>query len=409
MFGRVYSFHKFFSGGVGFGNHLHLPRMKVYLDNAATTPIAKEVLDEMLPYLTEFFGNPSSIHAYGRKTKAAVEKARKVVAKYLNASTAEVFFTGSGTESSNMIIKGAVHHCDVKRIISSKIEHHCVLHSVECMAREGVKVEYVKLDSQGHVDLVDLEHLLYSSQEKTLVSLMHANNEIGTLLHLDKVSEICNNYGALFHSDTVQTIGYVPFDVQKTKIHFLSGSSHKFHGPKGVGFVYINSGVTMQPFIDGGSQERNMRAGTENVYGIVGLGKALDLAVEHMSENKNYISGLKNYMLEKLRSEITGVEFNGDLSASGSNYKVLSVSLPPTEKSELALFNLDIAGIAASGGSACSSGSEKGSHVLEAIAADPNRKSIRFSFSKYNTKEEIDYTVEVLKRMFALANAVQKE
>ena len=383
--------------------------MKVYLDNAATTPIAKEVLDEMLPYLTDFFGNPSSIHAYGRKAKAAVEKARKVVAKYLNASTSEVFFTGSGTESSNMIIKGVVRDCGVKRIISSKIEHHCVLHSVESMSREGVKVEYVKLDSKGHVDLVDLENLLFSSSEKTLVSLMHANNEIGTLLHLEQVSEICKKYGALFHSDTVQTIGYVPFDVQRTKIHFLSGSSHKFHGPKGVGFVYINSEVTLHPFLDGGSQERNMRAGTENVYGIVGLGRALELAVEHMGDNKNYISGLKSYMHGKLSSAIPDVEFNGDLSESGSNYKVLSVSLPPTEKSELTLFNLDIAGIAASGGSACSSGSEKGSHVLEAIAADPKRKSIRFSFSKYNTKEEIDYTVEVLKKMFDPATLVQKE
>ena len=244
--------------------------MKVYLDNAATTPLSKEVLDEMLPYLTEHFGNPSSIHSYGRKAKAAVEKARKVVAKYLNASTAEVFFTGSGTEASNTIIKCSVRDLGVKRIITSRIEHHCVLHSVETMAHEGIQVDYVKLDEKGRVDLNDLENLLKTSDKKTLVSLMHANNEIGTMLNLEAVAEICKMHQAIFHSDTVQTIGYFPFDVQKMKIHFLSGSAHKFHGPKGVGFIYINGEAAIKPFIDGGAQERNMRAGTENVYGIVG-------------------------------------------------------------------------------------------------------------------------------------------
>ena len=375
------------------------PIMKVYLDNAATTPIAQEVLDEMMPYLTENFGNPSSIHAYGRKAKAAIEKARKTVAKYLNASTSEVFFTGSGTESSNMIIKGAVHHLGVQRIISSKIEHHCVLHSVEAVEREGVQVDYVKLDKEGRVDYADLERLLTASDKKTMVSLMHANNEIGTLLDLHRVAELCEKYGAYFHSDTVQTIGYMPFDVQALKIHFLSGSAHKFHGPKGVGFVYINADAVLKPFMDGGSQERNMRAGTENVFGIVGLGKALGLAVEYMDANHTYIAGLKQYMIERLNSEIPGIAYNGDISNGGSNYKVLSVSMPPHSKSELMLFNLDIAGIAASGGSACTSGSEKGSHVLEAINAPVDRKAIRFSFSKYNTKEEIDYTIQALKKM----------
>ena len=375
--------------------------MKVYLDNAATTPLSKEVLDEMLPYLTEHFGNPSSIHSYGRKAKAAVEKARKVVAKYLNASTAEVFFTGSGTEASNTIIKCSVRDLGVKRIITSHIEHHCVLHSVETMAHEGIQVDYVKLDEKGRVDLNDLENLLKTSDKKTLVSLMHANNEIGTMLNLEAVAEICKMHQAIFHSDTVQTIGYFPFDVQKMKIHFLSGSAHKFHGPKGVGFIYINGEAAIKPFIDGGAQERNMRAGTENVYGIVGLGKALELALEYGDENKKYISGLKHYMMDKLKTEIEGVDFNGDISDEGSNYKVLSVSLPSCEKAELTLFNLDMAGVAASGGSACSSGSEKGSHVLEAIGANPNRKAVRFSFSKYNTKEEIDYAVSVVKKMIA--------
>jgi cysteine desulfurase len=373
--------------------------MKVYLDNAATTPLDKQVLDEMLPYLTEHFGNPSSIHGYGRKAKAAVEKARKQVAKYLNASTSEVFFTGSGTEASNMIIKRSVRDLGVKHIISCRIEHHCVLNSVESMAREGVKTDYVKLNNKGEVDLNDLERLLGESTEKTLVSLMHSNNEIGTLLHLERVSELCRSHHAYFHSDTVQTIGYYPFDVQKTKIHFLSGSAHKFYGPKGVGFVYINGECAIKPFLEGGSQERNMRAGTENVAGIVGLGKALEIATEHMEENKAFILGLKKYMMDKLKDAIDDIFFIGNTSEEGSNYKVLSVSLPPDEKSELMLMNLDMAGIAASGGSACSSGSEKGSHVLEAIHADPKRKVIRFSFSKYNTKEEIDYTVETLKKV----------
>jgi cysteine desulfurase len=373
--------------------------MKVYLDNAATTPLDKQVLDEMLPYLTEHFGNPSSIHAYGRKAKSAIEKARKVVAKYLNASTSEIFFTGSGTESSNTIIKCSVRDLGVQRIISSRIEHHCVLHSVETMANQGVQVDYVQIDEKGRVDYAHLEELLKSSELKTLVSLMHSNNEIGTLLDLERVSELCKQYNAFFHSDTVQTIGYYPFDVQKTKLHFVSGSAHKFHGPKGVGFVYISGDAPIKPFLDGGAQERNMRAGTENVSGIVGLGKALELSLEHIEENRHYLSGLKAYMLEKLKQEIPDVLFNGETSEEGSNYKVLSVSLPPNEKAELTLFNLDIAGIACSGGSACSSGSEKGSHVLEAIKADPQRKAVRFSFSKYNTKEEIDYTIGVLKKM----------
>jgi cysteine desulfurase len=270
---------------------------------------------------------------------------------------------------------------------------------VESMSREGVKTDYVKLNDKGEVDLDDLERLLGECSEKTLVSLMHSNNEIGTLLNLERVSELCGAHHAYFHSDTVQTIGYYPFDVQKTKIHFLSGSAHKFYGPKGVGFVYINGECAIRPFLEGGSQERNMRAGTENVSGIVGLGKALEVATEHMEENKAFILGLKKYMMKKLKDAIDDIFFIGNTSEEGSNYKVLSVSLPPDEKSELMLMNLDMAGIAASGGSACSSGSEKGSHVLEAIHADPKRKVIRFSFSKYNTKEEIDYTVETLKKV----------
>ena len=372
--------------------------MKVYFDNAATTPLAKEALDEMMPFLTENFGNPSSIHSYGRKSRAAIEKARKIVAGAINASTAEVFFTSCGTESNNMVIKQSVKKLGVRRIISSPIEHHCVLHSVETESKEGIKTEMVKIDSFGSVDYDHLESLLKASGEKTLVTLMHANNEIGTLLDLERVSALCEQYGAYFHTDSVQTIGYYPIDVQKLKIHFLSGSGHKFHGPKGTGFVYISSAAALSPFIDGGSQERNMRAGTENLYGIIGLGKALDMAITDMVPTRDYISDLRQYMKSRLDSELADISYNGFTDDRG-HYKVLSVSLPLNNKTDLIVFNLDIAGIAASAGSACTSGSEVGSHVLAGIKAPTDRKAVRFSFSKNNTKEEVDYVVEELKKM----------
>jgi cysteine desulfurase len=352
----------------------------------------------MLPFLTDHFGNPSSIHSYGRKTKAAIEKARKVVASAINASTAEVFFTSCGTESNNTIIKKSVSDLGVKRIISSTIEHHCVLHSVERAHENGVSLDFVQLNTFGEPSYEHLEELLKASSEKTLVSLMHSNNEIGTLLDLKRVSDLCQQYGAYFHTDSVQTIGYYPLDVQEIKIHFLSGSAHKFYGPKGVGFVYISSDAMLKPFMDGGSQERNMRAGTENIYGIVGLGKALELSLSQMEANRNSITALKNYMISQLNKELPDVAYNGYTDERG-HYKVLSISIPITSKSEMLLFNLDIAGIAASGGSACTSGTDIGSHVLEGIKADPNRKTVRFSFSKNNTKEEIDYVVEELKKI----------
>ena len=372
--------------------------MRVYFDNAATTPLAKEALDEMMPFLTENFGNPSSIHSYGRKSRAAIEKSRKIVASAINASTAEVFFTSCGTESNNMIIKQSVKKLGVRRIISSPIEHHCVLHSVETEGRDGVKTEMVGITPFGQVDYEHLESLLRSSDEKTLVSLMHSNNEIGTLLDLEKVATLCEQYNAYFHTDTVQTIGYYPIDVQKLKVHFLSGSSHKFHGPKGVGFVYISSAAQLSPFIDGGSQERNMRAGTENIYGIVGLGKALEIALTDMDTTRDYINGLRQYMKSRLDNELADVSYNGFTDDRG-HCKVLSVSLPLNNKTDLIVFNLDIAGIAASAGSACTSGSEVGSHVLAGIGAPTDRKAVRFSFSKHNTKEEVDYVVEELKKM----------
>lgn len=372
--------------------------MKVYLDNAATTALAKEVLDEMMPFLTDNFGNPSSIHSYGRKSRAAIEKSRKIVASAINASTSEIFFTSGGTESNNMAIKQAVRDLGVKRIISSPIEHHCVLHTVEFEAKDGIETVSLRVNEFGEPDYEQLESLLNGKEVKTLVSLMHSNNEIGTITDLMRVSHLCSKYNALLHTDTVQTIGFYPMDVQALKVHFLSGSAHKFHGPKGAGFIYINSALVIKPFIDGGSQERNMRGGTENLYGIIGLGKALEMAVSAMNQNREKISGLKNYMKQKLENEISEVRFNG-YADDRCHYKVLSVSLPLNSKTDLILFNLDIAGIAASGGSACTSGSETGSHVLAGIGASKDRKSVRFSFSAHNTYEEIDFVVEELKKM----------
>lgn len=371
---------------------------KIYLDNAATTPMDAEVLEAMMPYMTESFGNPSSIHSFGRKTRAAIESARKNIAKYLNASPSEIFFTSGGTEADNMAISCAVRDKNIKNIITSRIEHHAVLHTVENLEKEGLaKVHYVSIDNKGNVDLLHLEELL-KSNTTALVTLMHANNEIGTLLPISKVGELCAKYGALFHSDTVQTVGHYKIDLQAVKIDMINGAAHKFHGPKGIGFIYIRSGTGIKPFIQGGSQERNMRGGTENLYGIIGMSKAFEVAYRELDEHVNKIQDIKSYMVQMLQNEIPGVEFNGDLSAS--LYTVLNVRLPKTENGEMLLMNLDINGIAASGGSACTSGSNQGSHVLKALGVDMSRPSVRFSFSKYTTKEEIAYTVEKLKENF---------
>jgi cysteine desulfurase len=372
--------------------------MKIYLDNAATTKIHESVLSEMMPFLTDNFGNPSSIHEYGRKAKSAIEKSRKIVAKYLNASTAEIFFTSCGTESNNMVIKESAYSLGIKRIISSSIEHHCVLHSLDTMKKRGVAVELLSPNEQGEIDLEQLENTLASSPEKTLVSIMHANNEIGTKCDIEEIGNLCRLYGALLHSDTVQTVAHYPFDLQKNPIDFISGSAHKFHGPKGIGFVYINSKNVLHPYIDGGAQERNMRAGTENVSGIVGLGAALEIWMNNMNEFKEHISSLKKYMIERLQHEISDISFNGRIDDK-SLYHVLSLSLPANNKTDLLLFNLDIKGICVSGGSACASGSVQASHVMEAIKAPLDRRTVRFSFSIFNTKEEIDFAVECLKEM----------
>lgn len=372
---------------------------RIYFDNAATTALDKEVLDVMLPYLTEKYGNPSSIYSYGRETRLAIENARKSVAKILNANPGEIFFTSGGTESTNTTVSAAIHNLGCRHIISSEIEHHATLHSVEhAHSKEKIKLSNVRLLPNGHVDMEHLRELLANSPERCLVSLMHANNEIGNLLDIHAVGNLCKEFDAIFHSDTVQTVGHYPFDLRNTPVHFINGSAHKFNGPKGVGILYINENVKISPFIHGGSQERNMRAGTENVYGIVGFAKALELATEHMEEHSRYINDLRLYMMEELIKNIPGVGYNGDLYGR-SLYTVLNVSFPKTEKSEMLLFNLDINGICASGGSACTSGADAGSHVIRAINSDPNKIAVRFSFSKDNTKEEIDTVIAKLKEI----------
>ncbi len=372
---------------------------RIYLDNAATTTLSPQVLETMMPYLTEKFGNPSSIYSYGRETRMAIEQARKSVAKILNAHPAEIFFTSGGTESSNTAITCAVRDLGCKHIITSPIEHHAVTHSVEHLDNlDVVKVSYVKLQPNGHIDIDDLEKLLASTQEKTLVTLMHANNEIGTILDIHAVGNLCKVYNAIFHSDTVQTVGHFPFDLRNTPIHFITGAAHKFHGPKGVGMLYINENIKIKPFVHGGGQERNMRAGTENLYGIVGFAKALEIATENYETDSAFIGTLKYYMMDELKKYIEGVDFNGDVLGN-SLYTVLSASFPKTEKSEMILFNLDINNICVSGGSACTSGADTGSHVIRAINNNPNQITVRFSFSKHNTKDEIDTVVKKLKEL----------
>lgn len=372
---------------------------RIYLDNAATTSLDPAVLEAMMPYLTKHFGNPSSIYSYGRESRMAIENSRKLVAKILNAHPAEIFFTSGGTESSNMAITASVRDLGCKHIISSPIEHHATSHTIEYLYQNGeAALSYVKLLPDGHLDLNDLENLLAESEEKCLVTLMHANNEIGNMLDIHFVGELCKKHNAIFHSDTVQTIGHFPFNLRDTPVHFITGAGHKFHGPKGIGLLYINENVKIKPFIHGGSQERNMRAGTENLYGIVGFAKALELATTNYENDSAYITELKLYMMKQLQKNIKGIAFNGDPSGK-SLYAVLSVSFPKTEKSEMILFNLDINHICASGGSACTSGADQGSHVIRAINNNPNQVTVRFSFSKHNTKAEIDAVVEKLKEL----------
>lgn len=373
--------------------------MQVYLDNAATTPLDPEVIKTMVATMEHDYGNPSSIHAHGRQVKTLVEKARKTVAGLLNVSPSEIFFTSGGTEADNTAIVRGIIDNGITHAITSPLEHHAVLHTLEELEKSGtIRLTLLNVDEKGNVDLQQLEQLLKDSP-RSLVSLMHANNEIGTLTDIEYISALCKQYHAIFHSDTVQTMGHYTHDLTKLQIDFVTGAAHKFHGPKGVGFLYVNHNTKIKPFIYGGAQERNMRGGTENVYGIVGLAKALEICYTHMGEHRQYIQGLKDYMIAQLKENIHDITFNGDIAPENSLYTVLNVSFPCTDMADMLLFNLDISGISASGGSACSSGSDIGSHVLRAIGADAKRPCVRFSFCKNNTTQEIDFVVSKLREL----------
>jgi cysteine desulfurase len=371
--------------------------MKVYLDNAATTRADERVFEAMKPFLMENYGNPSSIHSHGRAIRSAIEQARRKVGELLHAAPAEIFFTSGGTEADNTIIRNAVDTYGIKVAITSRIEHHAVLHTLEHMEKSGIiQLHFVNLDDQGAVDYDHLEKLL-SENEGAFVSLMHANNEIGNVTNLERVGELCKEHGAFFHSDTVQSIGHVDLDLQALKLDAIVGSAHKFHGPKGVGMMYLNADRSIPPLLIGGGQERNMRGGTENVAGIIGLAKALELAYQEKQNNPNGLLDLKKYTLHQLEEKFPTISSNGQ-SADFENSldKILSLSIPGIEDNDMLLFNLDINGISVSGGSACASGTSIGSHVLDALDIPPNTGTLRISFSKFNTTEEIDYMIEKL-------------
>lgn len=374
----------------------------VYLDSAATTQMRPEVIARMTEVMSEVHGNPSSTHTYGRSAKSLVETARKNIAAQLNVTAAEIIFTSGGTEADNLAIHSCVRDLGVERIITSSIEHHAVIYIVDyCAEKYGTEVAHVKLKECGTPNYIDLERLLSSGDKKTLVSLMHINNEIGNKLDIDRVGALCKKYDALFHSDCVQSVGHYEMDLAKLPVDFTAVSAHKFHGPKGVGFAFIRKGTGLKPIILGGSQERGIRAGTESVHNIVGMDLAMKMAYDHLEEDRAYVQDLKNYFKVQLEAHVPGVKFNGNCSDhENSTYTLLNVCLPcPADKAAMLLFTMDLKGIACSKGSACQSGSQKGSHVLTSVLSeeDLNKPSLRFSFSIYNTKEELDYVVGVLK------------
>lgn len=378
--------------------------MKIYLDNAATTAMDDRVIDAMIPYMRTHYGNPSSVHSFGREVRTAIERSRKKVAELLNATPAEIFFTSGGTEADNTAIVCGIETHGITHAITSPMEHHAVLHTLEMCEKKGhVKLSMLNVNDKGELDMNQLEELL-KANPKSLVSLMHANNEIGNLNDLNRIGSLAKEYGAFFHSDTVQTMGHYVHDLKSLPIDSIVAGGHKFHGPKGSGFLYVKKDKKIHPFIHGGAQERNMRGGTENVIGIIGIAKALEIAYEDMADHTSHVESVKKHFIKSLTQEIPGVDFNG-LSADmdKSLYTVLSVSLPPSEaNSGMLLFNLDLEGISASGGSACSSGATVGSHVLRAINHTPGRDAVRFSFSRFNTLEEVDYTVGKLKELYAV-------
>jgi cysteine desulfurase len=375
---------------------------KIYLDNAATTPLAEEVIDAMVGTMKMNFGNPSSTHSFGQEAKILIENVRRQVADYLHVSPAEIIFTSCGTESNNMIIKSSVEHLGVERIISSPLEHKCVSESIlDMKSRKGVEVNYIRPNEKGDIDLSKLEELLKSSDKKTLVSLMHANNEIGNIINLKKVAQLCKEYNALFHSDTVQTMAHMNLDLSDIPVDFASCSAHKFHGPKGSGFAFIRKATGLKGIITGGPQERSLRAGTENVCGIVGLGKALELSLNHMEEYTSHMQEIKEYAIERLSAEIEGIKFNGrSAEKENSLYTVLSALLP--YKNPLIGLQLDMKGIAISQGSACSSGASKPSMVMMMVLSEDEMDHctpLRISFSHMTTKAEIDALVMALKEI----------
>lgn len=370
--------------------------MNIYFDNAATTPLDPEVFETMKPLMLDVFGNPSSTHAHGREARTKIEHARRTVADLLNTTPSEIFFTSGGTEADNTAITCCVEAYNLKHIITTEIEHKAVLETSRKMEALGLaKVSYVELDNEGHVNMDHMKALL-ESNSRSMVSIMHANNEIGTLNDIKSIGELASEYDAIFHSDTVQTMGHFTHDAQDLKCHFLVGAGHKFHGPKGVGFLRVCKSKKIGRFVHGGGQERNHRGGTENLYGIVGMAKALEIAYREMDQHEKHVRGLKDRMIAGLIERIPGVSFNGDTREGHSLYTVLNVSFPPSEDNDMLLFNLDISGISASGGSACNSGAATGSHVLTGIKAEPDRLGVRFSFSKYNTVKEVDFVLEKL-------------
>jgi cysteine desulfurase len=373
--------------------------MKIYLDNAATTQLDTEVFEAMTPYLLEFYGNPSSHHEHGREVKNAIEGARTTIADLLNASPNEIVFTSGGTEADNTAVLSAVRSHHIKHVITTPFEHHAVLHTLDSLKNNGeIKLSFIDTDSRGNLDINQLDDLLRDNT-RSLVSVMHANNEIGNLNNIELIGEVCKSRGALFHSDTVQTMGHYRHDLSKLKTHFIAASAHKFHGPKGVGFIYCREGVQLSALLHGGGQERKLRAGTENIHGIIGLAKALEIAYRNIDGHQSYIQKLKNRMIAKLQEHIGDIHFNGNSAiADKSLYTVLNASLPASYANGNLLAYLDQYNISVSGGSACSTGTA--SHVLKAIGADISRNNIRFSFSKFNTAEEIDYTVEKLSELY---------
>ena len=376
--------------------------IKVFFDNAATTPMSPEVIDVMTDIMKNHYGNPSSQHSFGRATRSIIETSRKKIANFLNTSPGNIFFTSGGTEADNMAIKCGIKDHNITHAITSKLSHHAVLHPLEELEKSGViKLSYVEVNEKGQVSLSNLKELL-ESHPRTFVSILHANNEIGTIQDITAIGDICKEHNAIFHSDTVQTMAHYRYDLQKINVDFIAASAHKFHGPKGVGFVYISDNIKISPLLSGGSQERNMRAGTENLIGIAAIAHAMEMAYEKMEEETEYIKGIKSHMITELKKHITQVKFNGMCDdIDNSLYTVLSCSFTETPIAEMLLFNLDIKGIACSGGSACTSGSNKGSHVIQEINPNSKRPSVRFSFSKYNTIEEVDYVVDVLKGLFS--------